>query len=95
MSVLWIAHVDVTDEAAYGAYVKVASEAIPAHGGVFIHRGGAYVQLEGKDHPRNVVARFPDMASAQACYNSPDYQAVLPVAQGASNRSIVLLEVDE
>ena len=46
---LWIAHVHVTDAEAYGRYAKGATEAIQAHGGVFLARGGRYVQLEGND----------------------------------------------
>ena len=56
---LWIAHVHVTDAEAYGRYAKEAGPAITAHGGVFLARGGRYVQLEGNDRARNVVARFP------------------------------------
>ncbi len=41
MSALWIAHVHVTDAEAYGRYARLASEIIPAHGGVWLARGGA------------------------------------------------------
>ena len=58
---LWIAHVRVTDADAYGRYAALAGPAIAAHGGVFLARGGRYVQLEGNDRPRNVVARFPSL----------------------------------
>ena len=95
MAVLWIAHVDVKDAEAYGAYAKVATEVIPSHGGVFIARASAYKQLEGRDYPRNVIARFPDMASAEAAYADPAYQAVLPTAHGAAERSLVLVEIDD
>lgn len=95
MPALWIAHVDVTDEAGYGEYIKVASEAIPAHGGVFIARGGAAVQLEGHAYPRNVVARFPSIEAAEACYNSAQYQAVVKTAIASSNRSVVIVETTE
>ncbi len=95
MPALWIAHVDVNDEAAYGDYIKVASTCIPAHGGVFIARGGRYSQMEGRDHPRNVVARFPTYEDALACYNSPEYQAVVEIATKASDRSVVIVETDE
>ena len=47
MPALWIAHVTVTDEEAYGRYAKLATVAIADHGGQFIARGGRYVQLEG------------------------------------------------
>ncbi|NBT52766.1 MAG: DUF1330 domain-containing protein, partial [Marivivens sp.] len=38
----WIAHVNVTDEAAYGEYAKRATVAIADHGGKFLARGGKY-----------------------------------------------------
>jgi len=92
MSALWIAHVHVTDEEAYGKYAAIATEAIAEHGGVFLARGGRYVQLEGNDRPRNVVARFASLEVAQACYNSPRYQEALGFAKGASQRDLMILE---
>ncbi|OWU73199.1 MULTISPECIES: DUF1330 domain-containing protein [Roseobacteraceae] len=95
MPALWIAHVTVTDEEAYGKYAKLAGPAIAAHGGSFIARGGKYVQLEGKDRPRNVVARFPSVEAAVDCYNSPEYQEALSHAKGASERELLVVETSE
>ncbi|MBT8456904.1 MAG: DUF1330 domain-containing protein [Rhodobacteraceae bacterium] len=92
MSALWIAHVKVLDDDAYGKYAAIATEAIAAHGGVFLARGGRYVQLEGNDRPRNVVARFPSLEDAVACYNSPRYQEALSHAKGASERDLMVVE---
>lgn len=92
MGALWIAHVTVTDAEAYGRYARIASEAIPAHGGVFLARGGRHVQLEGTDRPRNVVARFPSVEAALACYNSDLYQEALKHAKGAAERDLVIVE---
>lgn len=89
---LWIAHVEVTDAEAYGRYAVGATEAITAHGGVFLARGGRYVQLEGRDRPRNVVARFPSLEAAVECYNSPAYQAALAHAKGAALRDLMVVE---
>ena len=89
---LWIAHVTVTDTDAYGRYAKGATEAIAAHGGVFLARGGSYVQLEGIDRARNVVARFPSLERAEACYRSDAYQAALAHAKGAAVRDLVVVE---
>lgn len=91
-SALWIAHVQVTDAEAYGLYAKAAGPVIAAHGGVFLARGGRYVQLEGNDRARNVVARFPSLEKAVECYNSPAYQAALAYAKGASIRDLVVVE---
>ncbi|AWZ21816.1 hypothetical protein RTM1035_08744 [Roseovarius sp. TM1035] len=95
MPALWIAHVTVTDTEAYGRYAALAGPAIAKHGGVFIARGGRFVQLEGKERPRNVVARFPTVEDAEACYHSPEYQAALDHARGASERELVIVEITE
>jgi len=89
---LWIAHVEVTDAEAYGEYAKRATDAIAAHGGVFLSRAGRYVQLEGRDRARNVVARFPSLDAAVACYNSPAYQEALSFAKNAAERDLVVVE---
>jgi uncharacterized protein (DUF1330 family) len=89
---LWIAHVEVSDTVAYAEYAKGATVAIADHGGVFLARGGRYVQLEGNDRPRNVVARFPSLERAVECYNSPAYQAALVHARGASVRDLMVVE---
>ncbi|PKP64124.1 MAG: DUF1330 domain-containing protein [Alphaproteobacteria bacterium HGW-Alphaproteobacteria-8] len=88
----WIAHVTVLDEAAYGEYARRAGPAIAAHGGEFLARGGAHVQLEGRDHARNVLARFPSLDTAEACYRSAAYQEALRFAVGASERDLVIVE---
>jgi len=89
---LWIAHVTVTDPDAYGRYAKGATEAIAAHGGVFLARGGRYVQLEGSDRARNVGARFASVDDAVACYRSDAYQAALAYAKGAAVRDLLVVE---
>lgn len=92
MSALWIAHVTVTDPDAYGEYARLATEAIAAHGGLFLARGSRYVQLEGKDRARNVVVRFPSVDDAVACYRSDAYQAALSHAKNAAERDLVIVE---
>lgn len=91
----WIAHVAVHDEEAYGRYASLATEAIAAHGGEFLARGGRYRQMEGPDRPRNVVARFPSFEDAVACYESERYQAALVHARGAAERELVIVEAAE
>lgn len=92
MSALWISHVSVTDPDRYARYVTLATEAIAAHGGVFLVRGGAFQQMEGSERPRNVVARFADMETAVACYRSDTYQRAMEHARGACERELVIVE---
>ncbi|SPF81336.1 DUF1330 domain-containing protein [Pseudoprimorskyibacter insulae] len=95
MHALWIAHVIVNDAEAYGKYAALAGPAIAEHGGKFLARGGRYVQLEGKDRPRNVVAQFPSVEAAEACYHSDAYQAALSHAKGAADRDLVIVELTD
>jgi uncharacterized protein (DUF1330 family) len=95
MPALWIAHVTVTDAEAYQKYAELAGPAVAKHGGTFIARGGRFVQLEGKERPRNVVAKFPSVEAAVDCYHSDDYQAALNHARGASERELMVVETTE
>jgi uncharacterized protein (DUF1330 family) len=95
MAGLWVAHVDVLDEDAYGAYVKQATEVLSSHGATFIARGGRYQQMEGRDRPRNVIARFDTFDDAVSCYESDEYQAIARQAIAASDRTVVIVETDD
>ncbi|WP_163025927.1 DUF1330 domain-containing protein [Chachezhania antarctica] len=95
MGALWITNVHVTDEESYGKYAKLAGPAIAKHGGTFLVRGGRYVQLEGRERARNVVAQFPSVEAAVDCYNSPEYQEALSHAKNASERDLVVVEMVE
>ncbi|WP_439523656.1 DUF1330 domain-containing protein [Marivita sp.] len=95
MPALWIAHVTVTDPDAYAKYAELAGPAIAKHGGHFIARGGRYVQLEGQERPRNVVAKFPSVEAAETCYHSAEYQIALNHARDASKRELLIVETTE
>ena len=89
---LWIAHVNVLDAERLGAYAAAATPVIMAHGGVFLARGGAYKQLEGQEHTRNVVAQFPSLQAAHDCYHSEGYQAAITLGEGGYQRSLMIVE---
>lgn len=92
MPAYWIAHVTVTDEAAYGEYARLATGAIAAHGGKFLARAGRFRQFEGREHARNVLVEFPSLEAAEACYASEAYQQALDHAEGAAERDLVIVE---
>jgi len=92
MAAYWITHITVTDPEAYGRYAALAGPAITAYGGRFLVRNGAHIQLEGRERARNVLIEFPDLASAQACYDSAAYQEALAHARDAAERDLVIVE---
>jgi uncharacterized protein (DUF1330 family) len=88
----WIAHVTITNPELYQEYAKRAPAALAAYGGVFLARGGRYAQLEGKEHPRNVVAIFPSFEAAVECYHSAAYQEAAAFGKVAAERNIMVVE---
>lgn len=93
MPALWISHVTVSDPEAYAEYAKRAVPVIETMGGEFIARGAEFKQLEGIGAERHTIVRFPDLATAEACYRSPAYQEAVTFADGASERSLTIIEV--
>jgi uncharacterized protein (DUF1330 family) len=92
MVAYWIARVTVHDADGYGEYAKRAGPAITQHGGRFLARGGKYMPLEGRDHPRNVVILFPSMEQALTCYNSPEYKEALAFSKTSADRDVCIVE---
>lgn len=92
MPAYWIAHVTVTDPARYKGYQALAPVAFAKFGAEFLARGGASDSPEGTGFERHVVIEFPDLATAQACYASPEYQAAKTERAGAAKVMIVIVE---
>ena len=88
----WIAQVDVTDPAAYQAYVVANAVAFRKYGGRFLVRGGAAQTLEGHSRARLVVIAFPNHAAALACYHSPEYAQARALREGAGIADLVVVE---
>ena len=88
----WIAHVSVTDPDQYKHYAGDAPVAFKKYGAIFLARGGAFEQMEGKGRPRNVVVEFPSLQAARDCYNSAEYQAARAKRIGAGKADIVIVE---
>ncbi len=92
MTAYWIAHVTVTDPAAYQGYQALAPAAFAAHGARFLARGGAHEVLEGPVLDRHVLIEFPRLAAARACYHSPEYQAARARREAAAVAHVVIVE---
>ncbi|MBU0750774.1 MAG: DUF1330 domain-containing protein [Gammaproteobacteria bacterium] len=74
-------------------YRRLSTLAVEKFGGRFIVRGGAYEVLEGGWQPqRLVVVELPDMATARAFYDSPEYVAAREARAGVSSFDMVLVE---
>jgi uncharacterized protein (DUF1330 family) len=88
----WIGRVDVRNDEGYKPYAAANSAIFKKFGGRYVVRGGKFECPEGSARTRNVVIEFPDLASALACYRSPEYQANIKVRQPHSTADIVIIE---
>ena len=87
-----IARADIKDPEAYAKYATAASEAIRAHGGKPLARGGRFEELEGSGRQRNIVLEFESFDKAREYYHSAQYQAAKALREGAAEMEIVAVE---
>ena len=92
MAVYMIAEITVNDPAGFEAYRDAVPGTIAQYGGKYLVRGGTVTSLEGEWAPRIVVLEFPDLATAQRWYQSPEYTAIKDGRVNASTGRMALVE---
>ena len=93
MACYTIGHITITNMEGYQEYVARVPATIAAHGGEYLVRGGHATDIEGSmPHDRHVVLRFPDRATAEAWYYSPEYQEILPLRLGNSTGVMTIVD---
>jgi uncharacterized protein (DUF1330 family) len=75
-------------------YKANAKPLVESFGGEYLARGGAMSVKEAQRWTphRLVLLKFETMSQAENFYNSPEYQALLPVSRQASERTLVIFE---
>lgn len=88
-----IVDAEVTDPEAYESYKQLSAEAVAAHGGRFLVRGGAARALEGDWTPsRVVVLEFASVEDAAKWYESEEYRAARQARASAARMNMVAVE---
>ena len=88
----WIVHVDVPDPEAYKAYLAANAGPFAKFGAKFLVRNGPSEVMEGALKGRHVVIEFADIATARACYLSPEYAAAKAFRDPVSIADLVIIE---
>jgi len=91
------ADIEVTDPALYDEYRRQVAPTIAAYGGRFLVRGGDPRSLEAyggaeASLARQVILEFPDMATLEAWYRSPEYAPLIALRQRASRGRLVAMQ---
>lgn len=85
-----VGHVRVKDPQQWAQYRSQVPATFAAWKGELVFRGRQGPALAGSsDYPEIVVTRFPDMAAIDGWFNSPAYQALIPIREQAAD--VVLL----
>ncbi len=93
MAAYLIADIEVRDPAGYEEYKRLASEAVRAHGGRYLVRGGAVELLEGDWNPRRLaILEFPSLERAKEFWSSEAYRKALKIRHRTADARMILVE---
>ena len=93
MVAYWIAALGVDDPSDIAGYGERAQAAVAKYGGRFLSRVGRFRLLEGElAGDRVALIAFPDMETAVACYESPEYQEALSYRAGKADAVFFVVE---
>ena len=83
----------ITAPEKFRAYTAVVPALVTRFGGRYRVLGGATTLLEGQwPDVKTVVSEWPDRASAQAFWQSPEYGAAKLLREGAGDFTVVLVD---
>lgn len=93
MAAYFILHNRIRDGHSLDEYIPKAMETMAAYEPeVLVLEENSQVLEGSTDFPRTIVIRFKSRADAEAWYNSPEYQAVLPLRLAAIDGFTVLVD---
>ncbi|HEX7810146.1 MAG TPA: DUF1330 domain-containing protein [Thermoanaerobaculia bacterium] len=93
MPALIIVDIEVLDPVVYEDYKRLASEAIAAHGGRYLVRGGRSEVLDGDWTPRRmVVLEFDSFEKAKGWRESAEYAKAKAVRERCARANMVVVE---
>lgn len=94
MSAYLIVDTRLDDSGLYEDYKRQARPLIERWGGEYLARGGDLIPRETDlwSPTRMVLIRFPDVETARACLDSPEYQAIVGISHRSARRTVVILD---
>ncbi|WP_341487334.1 DUF1330 domain-containing protein [Pararhizobium sp. A13] len=93
MSAYYIFQENLHDPAKFEAYRKVVMSTLAPFEGRIIARGGELTVVEGEwPFDRTVILEFPSRTAAEAWYNSPAYQVILPLRLQSMMCNAILID---
>lgn len=88
----WLVSSDISHHDRFMEYAAQTPPILAMFGGRFIVRAGQSTLVEGNSRARNAVIEFPTYQAALDCWESPEYQAVKQLREGAAELDVVIIE---
>jgi uncharacterized protein (DUF1330 family) len=94
MSAYILVDTKIENPKVYEEYKKLAKPIAEKYGGVYLTRGGDMDvrEIDLWSPTRVVIIEFPDMKSAQAFVDSPEYALVKPLRQNNAECTLVIVD---
>jgi len=87
-----ILDIDVTDPDGFDGYRQRSGAIAEQYGGRYLVRGGDPQTVEGDWAPsRIVVLEFQSSEAARTWHESPEYQEILPIREGAADSRAIIV----
>ncbi len=86
MAAYIVGTISVRDDVLWARYLQGVAGTFRRYGGEVLLRADSPVALAGAAHgDRVVVTRFADMAALRRWFDSPEYQALIPLRDAAAD----------
>ena len=93
MAAYIIADLEIHDLEAMQPYIPAVPPIVRKHGGEYLVRGGKAENIEGDWRPgRMVVIKFPDLQSARAFVDDPEYAPWKALRQKSGHTDGIIVE---
>ena len=90
MAAYLIGHIKIKDPLKWETYRDQVPATLAPWNAELVFRGKAFAVLGGEHaHTDTVVIRFPDPASLRGWFESPAYQALIPLRQEAAEVTLI------
>ncbi len=90
MGAFFIATLRIKDPEKFGEYATKSGATFAPFGGELVMKGKAESALAGElNHENAAIIRFPDMDALNGWYNSPEYQAIIPLRDAGADITLV------
>lgn len=85
-----IGHMTIKDEEKWAEYRSKVPATLSDWGAEVVFRGKCHQVLSGRhDYTDTVIIRFPDLAGITGWYQSPAYQALIPLREQAAEMVLI------